>query len=93
MSTVKQRREKLQVGGIWHDATDNKVEVKSIRNGKVTFEILELPDHQPDKLPDGAVRIMPMEDRTESMSIKSFIASPTGFDCLSETGRPRNKLM
>lgn len=92
MSTVAQRRKKLKVGGIWHDAHDNKVEIKRIAYGKVTFEILELPDHQPKKLPDGAVRIMPMEDRTETMSIATFIASPTGFDCLSELGRPKHKL-
>jgi len=91
MSTLSERRKKLRVGGIWHDSQDNKVEVKRIANGKVTFEILELPDHQPHKLPDGAVRIMPMEDRIESMSIMSFIAKSTGFDCMSEYGRPKAK--
>ncbi len=92
MSTVIQRRKKLKVGGIWHDAHDNKVEIKRIAYGKVWFEILELVDHQPQKLPDGAVRIMPMEDRVESMRVESFIAKATGFDCMSETGRPMRRL-
>jgi hypothetical protein len=92
MASVAQRRKKLHVGGIWHDCFDNKVEIKRIADGKVWFEILELVDHQPKKLPDGAVRIMPMEDRIESMKIGNFIATPTGFDCMSEFGRPRNKL-
>jgi len=88
---LEQRRRKLKVGGIWHDSMDNKVEIKSVRNGRVQFLILELPDHQPKNIPEGSVRIMPMEDRIESMTIKSFIARATGFDCMMETGRPRKK--
>lgn len=91
MSTLAQRRKKLRVNGIWHDSQDNKVEVVKIAYGKVSFKILELPDHQPERLPDGAVRILPMEDRVETMSIASFIAKSTGFDCMSETGQARRK--
>ena len=92
MATTQQRRRKLRVGGIWHDCQDNKVQVTQIRYGKVWFKILELPDHQPKNMPKGTVRIMPMEDRVECLPIGTFIAMSTGFDCLSETGRPRQKL-
>ncbi len=92
MSSVRQRRKKLRVGGIWHDAQDNKVEIIKIKYGKVTFRILELTEHIPTKQPDGRVQLMPMEDRTDTLPVETFIASPTGFDCMSETGRVRNKL-
>ena len=84
MSTVAQRRKKLKVDSIWHDSQDNKVQVKRIYRGKVWFEILELPDHQPQNMPKGSVRILPMEDRIECMPLETFIARPTGFDCMSE---------
>jgi len=91
MSTTAQRRKKLRVGGIWHDSQDNKVEIKAIRNGKVYFEILELPDHQPKNMPNGTVRIMPMEDRIECLPVDTFIAQATGFDCMMERSTVRKK--
>jgi len=91
MNTTAQRRSKLRVGGIWHDAHDNKVEIKRLAYGRVHFEILELQDRQPKLASASSIRIGNMEDRIVSMPISQFIHR-TNFDCLSMTGMAQHKI-
>lgn len=76
------RIKQIKKGGIWGDARGNKVQILKLKGGKVYFKVLYIDEER------NAV----MEDRHESMPVRSFVA-PTGFQCESETGRPKLKIV
>ena len=89
MTTQAQRIKQLAVGGIWEDQNGNSVEIVALTKTKVKFKVLYIDDHQPKNVKAGSVKVLPMEDREETMTIDSFTKALTGFTCLTKTGHSR----